>query len=271
MSRPEIPAEIERQILLECGHRCAVCGEAFPLEKAHIVPWHRSKEHKLEDLICLCPNCHSRADSEKWGEKTLREYKIKPWILRRRDEQTAQQTSQVRLTLAMELKAFDSRSQRLFTYAIAAFLDIPPECIQICSIESGSVHIRFTLPVDAAERLLSAVATGDEFLASCLLPFGGLAYIQARVAVDKLKEEADRLDLTPEKLAEKVRNVAVEATRRVKEEGLREEATLRNMVEGSSGGAAGAMSTGGVTTSNTTSSSEPSLAEEAEKPGVAKR
>jgi type I restriction enzyme R subunit len=81
-NRPSIPAEIEREILVESGHRCAVCGASCPLERAHIIPWHKSKEHKAEDLICLCASCHERADLEKWGEKILREYKWKPWVLR---------------------------------------------------------------------------------------------------------------------------------------------------------------------------------------------
>jgi len=84
-SRPKIPAEVGLAILRESGHRCAVCGESCPLEKAHIVPWCKSKEHSAENLICLCANCHERADNEKWGEKALREYKRNPWILRRRD------------------------------------------------------------------------------------------------------------------------------------------------------------------------------------------
>jgi uncharacterized protein YjbI with pentapeptide repeats len=81
-NRPAIPAEIAREILIESGHRCAVCGTGIPLERAHIIPWHKSKEHKAEDLICLCANCHERADKEKWGTKTLREYKQRPWVMR---------------------------------------------------------------------------------------------------------------------------------------------------------------------------------------------
>ena len=30
--RPRIPADVERQILTESGHRCAVCGEPLPLD-----------------------------------------------------------------------------------------------------------------------------------------------------------------------------------------------------------------------------------------------
>lgn len=84
IKRPRIPTQIERAVLTESGHRCAVCGESCPLERAHIIPWHRSKAHRQADLICLCANCHARADLENWGETTLRIYKLNPWVLRKR-------------------------------------------------------------------------------------------------------------------------------------------------------------------------------------------
>jgi len=54
----------------------------------------------------------------------------------------------------------------------------------------------------------------------------------AHVAVDTLKEEAERQDLTPEKLVEKVRTVAKEATNTVKEEGKRQASELKETVKG---------------------------------------
>ena len=82
-SRPRIPADVEREVLTECGHRCAVCGESFSLERAHIIPWHKSHEHRVEDLICLCANCHQRSGG--WSQRTLRDYKQRPWVSRRFD------------------------------------------------------------------------------------------------------------------------------------------------------------------------------------------
>jgi hypothetical protein len=84
-NRPAIPADVKRAVLIESGYRCAVCGEPRPLERAHIIPWHKTKSHKAEDLICLCSSCHERADIEKWGEKALRQIKATPWILRQRN------------------------------------------------------------------------------------------------------------------------------------------------------------------------------------------
>jgi type I restriction enzyme R subunit len=101
-SRPSIPAEIAREILLESGHRCAVCGAPCPLERAYIIPWHKSREHKAEDLIYLCANCHQRADLEKWGEKTLREYKRRPWVTRQYESTDSKPEPMTRLELMIK-------------------------------------------------------------------------------------------------------------------------------------------------------------------------
>lgn len=80
--RLKISSEVSRRVLIESGHRCAVCGEACPLERAHIIPWSSSRDNRPENLICLCANCHQRADHERWGEETLRRYKENPWVFR---------------------------------------------------------------------------------------------------------------------------------------------------------------------------------------------
>lgn len=61
----------------------------------------------------------------------------------------------------------------------------------------------------------------------------------ATAAVETLKEEAERQDLTPEKIAEKVRTVAAEAKNKVKEEGKKEASDLKQTVAGSTGQAGG--------------------------------
>jgi SOS-response transcriptional repressor LexA len=168
-NRPSIPADIVRKVLIESGHRCAVCGAPCPLERAHIIPWHKSQEHKVEDLICLCANCHQRADLEKWGEKTLREYKQTPWVMRSAyTESNIQLTTEVELTITAELKDFDEKAQRWLQYALAGFLEISPNAIQITSISKGSVKIILKLPTQSAEKLLNAYEKDDPKLARYL-------------------------------------------------------------------------------------------------------
>src|SRR6266581_3729400 len=79
--RPAIPIEIQREVLFEARHRCAVCCEPTPLQRAHIRPWSDSHDHSVANLIALCANCHARADSERWGVVVLKRYKQTPCAL----------------------------------------------------------------------------------------------------------------------------------------------------------------------------------------------
>lgn len=76
MSRPPIPRPLERQVLIEAGHRCAIptCKQPTTVI-AHIVPWVQVKEHTFDNLIALCPNCHTRYDKGEIDRKAMRMYK----------------------------------------------------------------------------------------------------------------------------------------------------------------------------------------------------
>ena len=66
MQRDHIPAEVKRAVLVEAGHRCAIpTCRATTTEIAHIVPWATSNDNSFENLIALCPNCHTRFDQKK--------------------------------------------------------------------------------------------------------------------------------------------------------------------------------------------------------------
>ncbi len=170
-SRPNIPAATKREIFIESGHRCAVCGVPFPLERAHIVPWCKSNDHSVENLICLCANCHEMADSG-WDEKTLREYKQHPWILRQgtRPEPKKTQKTPVSISLDMDINDFGPIQRRWLQYALASFLDIPPENVIVESIEEGSVNVTVCLPEKAAQELVDAIGRRDPRLLAHLSP-----------------------------------------------------------------------------------------------------
>ena len=66
MQRDHIPANVKRAVLVEAGHRCAISTcRATTTEIAHIVPWATSKDNSFENLIALCPTCHTRFDQKK--------------------------------------------------------------------------------------------------------------------------------------------------------------------------------------------------------------
>ena len=74
--RPAVPSELRRRVLVEAGHRCAIptCRH-IEVDVHHIIPYEKCKEHKYENLIALCPNCHRRADNGEIDRKSLRIYK----------------------------------------------------------------------------------------------------------------------------------------------------------------------------------------------------
>ncbi len=139
--RPAIPRSTIRDLLIECGHRCAVCGDPSPLERAHIRAWSKTQDHALKNLICLCASCHQRADTELWGEETLRQYKKRPWVLRRLAPPTSSPSS-------------SSRLQRLIDFQAEFFHHAPPSETDT-SLRRGHSDLVIS---DIARRWCEAVA-----------------------------------------------------------------------------------------------------------------
>lgn len=68
--------EIQRAVLIEAGHQCAIPACRYPrVEIHHIVPWAKCKKHEYHNLIALCPNCHTRAHDGEIDRKSLIKYK----------------------------------------------------------------------------------------------------------------------------------------------------------------------------------------------------
>lgn len=83
--RPAVPAAVKRAVLIEAGHRCAIptCRQT-PVEIAHIEPWSTVKTHAAENLIALCPTCHTRYDNGDIDRISMRRYKANLAILNNR-------------------------------------------------------------------------------------------------------------------------------------------------------------------------------------------
>ncbi|MFN6546046.1 HNH endonuclease [Mycolicibacterium nivoides] len=90
--RPAIPAAIKRAVLIEAGHRCAIptCRQT-PVEIAHIEPWSAVKTHAVENLIALCPTCHTRYDNGDIDRISMHQYKANLAILNNRYSETERQ------------------------------------------------------------------------------------------------------------------------------------------------------------------------------------
>jgi hypothetical protein len=85
-NRPSIPTGLERDVKIEAGHRCAIpTCRCTTVEIAHIVPWNEIKEHKFDNLIALCPNCHALYDRDKKiDQKSMMIYKANLGLLNSR-------------------------------------------------------------------------------------------------------------------------------------------------------------------------------------------
>lgn len=58
-----MPVAMKRRVLMEVGHRCAIpTCRTVPVELALTVPYADVKKHTFENLIALCPTCHTRCD-----------------------------------------------------------------------------------------------------------------------------------------------------------------------------------------------------------------
>ncbi|MBN2535665.1 MAG: hypothetical protein JXB88_22495 [Spirochaetales bacterium] len=137
---PKIKREIKtkREIMIESGHRCAVCGIPITFQEAYIVPWNKSKYNLKKSLICLCSICHFRAD---YGEKVLGKYKKKPWISKHRQNilKDLKVTNQIiNIQVIIKLKELtEEETTTWIKYAIAAFLFTIPDQIIIKKEKQG--------------------------------------------------------------------------------------------------------------------------------------
>jgi hypothetical protein len=83
--RPPIPAELQRELFIEAGYRCAIptCRAVAPLTIEHIEDWARVKKHEFANMLVLCCNCHGLKGEgpRKLDRKALRHIKANLGII----------------------------------------------------------------------------------------------------------------------------------------------------------------------------------------------
>lgn len=171
-NQSRISDEVKTKVLLESGFRCAIDGRPCSTRTAQFTPWHQAKQYNAEDLICLCKECHERAINHEWSDEDLREVKRQPWVVRQPEDALAKTapTTLVRLVIEGHEEEFQQNEQRWVQYAIAAFLDVLPNAVQIKKVTNGSVHVTIELPKKSVRTLLSAHQRRDPELAEYLAP-----------------------------------------------------------------------------------------------------
>src|SRR3989338_6108905 len=170
-SSPAIPIAIRREVLFEARHHCAVCCNPLPLEQAHVIPWNKSREHSVANLIALCANCHSRADNEKWGIETLRKYKKDPCILAQKsnapNETNAHLVQLIEMLVNKKIEEMVKRSDELASI-VAAYTKAPCQ-VRVESVEpANSCKVVIQLPASAGQRLIRGFEEKDPLLRAFL-------------------------------------------------------------------------------------------------------
>jgi len=89
-NRKTIEIEIQRRLYAESMGKCMnpdceidlFLNGGDIMEKAHIDSYHNSKDNSFENLVILCPNCHTNFDKNK----AFTEQKVKEWKRKRKEE-----------------------------------------------------------------------------------------------------------------------------------------------------------------------------------------
>ena len=73
-NRKSIPKEIRRKLLVFSRHECCICNNRIGRNEIHHINGDPS-DNREENLIPLCPNCHTQADNRIFEKKELLLYK----------------------------------------------------------------------------------------------------------------------------------------------------------------------------------------------------
>ena len=151
MVQPPVPPNIKRQLLLETGYRCAICGERFPLEFHHIVPFAEVREHLPGRMIVLCANCHRQAHDCAWEEEVLTNCKRTPWTAWAFRNLDLGPPVTITRPLAISPAFCEPHSARLYEAALAARLGVPPAAVH-AEANLTARQLRVQVPRDVLPR-----------------------------------------------------------------------------------------------------------------------
>ena len=158
----------------QARHRCAVCCEPTPLERAHIRPWSKSQEHSVRNLIALCANCHTRADNEDWGVETLRRYKKNPCALAANAPPiaTVEQQAIIDIVISSDPDSMTGMQRLRIVSMVAAYVGARIRDIQVLWVsQTNSSRLRLRMPKTAATKLLTGFEQRDPLLKAFLEDF----------------------------------------------------------------------------------------------------
>lgn len=81
--RKPLPRKLEKEIYQQFQSRCPFCGveDVATFQVHHIEPYATVEEHKAENLILLCANCHQKVEAGKISLREVLTAKVKAEIV----------------------------------------------------------------------------------------------------------------------------------------------------------------------------------------------
>jgi hypothetical protein len=71
------PTAVRRELLVEAGHRCAICEDSAPLQYHHIVEFNRVRHYDTRHMLAICGTCHHKCTIGIIDRPSQRAYKQK--------------------------------------------------------------------------------------------------------------------------------------------------------------------------------------------------
>ena len=140
-STRNIPTPLESLLYELAGHRCTICAAPW-LEIHHIDELGEGGMTTYENLIVLCPNCHTRVHAEKVPSKAeLRHYKLKQEIAYALPV-LARLTHEER-SFVVEIAKLATNNQIAFSKRFHAEIEAEDEdaAVEKYRIETGYLHL----------------------------------------------------------------------------------------------------------------------------------
>ncbi len=78
MNRKAIPSKIRNFILVASKHQCSIC-QAKTVEVHHIIPVSKGGTNNLENLMAVCPNCHTNFHEGRFTTVLMKTYRTQ-WM-----------------------------------------------------------------------------------------------------------------------------------------------------------------------------------------------
>ena len=78
MTRRVIPRKIRDFLLVTSKHQCSIC-QTNTVDVYHIVPISKGGTNDLENLMVVCPNCHTNFHERRFTTDQMRTYRIQ-WM-----------------------------------------------------------------------------------------------------------------------------------------------------------------------------------------------